>query len=150
MSLFKSLSRFVKVPYQTSISTARYSTSSSYYDCNGRFETAKNSDHIDTGRTTSVIISLPISESIVGIIRVTRPKSRDVNVAVNHNDGRVSFGKTTVQRYFTSRILERPLPVAHRHRLLRLIMTKVRAEVNTRSWKRIEGAARHYYWFTTG
>lgn len=84
----------------------------------------------------------------MGIIRVTRPKSRDVDVAVNHNGGRVSFDKTTVQRYFTSRILERPLPVAHR-RLLQLIMTKVRAtEVNTRPWKRIEGSARH--WFTTG
>lgn len=41
---------------------------------------------------TPVIIPLPISESTAGVIRVARPKGR-VDVAVNHNDGRASFGR---------------------------------------------------------
>lgn len=71
-----------------------------------------------------------MSQLTARVIRVARPEGRVVDVAVNHEGGRASFGRSNGTKADTPRLLpskDRPsiyLPVAHRHRLLRLIMTK--------------------------
>lgn len=71
-----------------------------------------------------------MSQLTARVIRVAHPEGRVVDVAVNHEGGRASFGRSNGTKADTPRLLpskDRPsiyLPVAHRHRLLRLIMTK--------------------------